>query len=87
MKKEVKTIKYESKILKISHEVNNKTEMLISLGLFNIVLEVLANIVRQGIKILVKKRKIITIYNDMCIYLKKSKRVHFKTVTQRKLVQ
>lgn len=61
--------------------------MLISLGLFNIVLEVLANIVRQGIKILVKKSKIITIYNNMRIYLKKSERVHFKTVTPRKLVQ
>ena len=87
MKKEAKNITCASKILKISHEVNNKTEMLISLGLFNIVLEVLTNIVRQGIKILAKKSKIITIYNEMCIYLKKSERVHFKTVTPRKLVQ
>lgn len=73
MKEEVKNIKCESKILKISPEVKNKTEMLISLGMFNIVLEVLANIVRQGIKILIKKSKIITIYNDMCVYLNKSK--------------
>ena len=72
MKEEVKNIKCESKILKISPEVKNKTEMLISLGMFNIVLEVLANIVRQGIKILIKKSKIITIYNDMCVYLNKS---------------
>lgn len=56
MKEEVKNFKCESKILKISPEVKNKTEMLISLGMFNIVLEVLANIVRQGIKILIKEQ-------------------------------
>lgn len=56
LKEEVKNIKCESKILKISPEVKNKTEMLISLGMFNIVLEFLANIVRQGIKILIKEQ-------------------------------
>lgn len=86
MKEEVKNIKCESKILKISHEVKNQIEMLILLGMFNIVLEVLANMVRQGIKILIKKSIIITVYNDMYVYLNKSKRVHFKTITPGKRV-